>query len=194
MIDSQKPGARRVRVLGIAGSIRKGSYNKLLLRAAIELAPPDMEITVFDRLGELPHYNADLDAGEGPEPVHALREAIRAADALLIVTPEYNYGMPGVLKNAIDWASRPPATSPLKWKPAAIMGASPGMGGTARAQLQLRQAFVFTQTYPLQAPEVLVARCADKFDAQGRLSDETTREFVRQHFESLVAWARRLRD
>jgi chromate reductase len=184
---------RRVRVLGIAGSLRKGSYNKMLLRAAAELAPQGMELTTFERLADVPLYNADLDVGEGPEPVRALREALSGADALLIATPEYNYGIPGVLKNAIDWASRPPATSPLRGMPAAIMGASTGMSGTIRAQLALRQAFVFTQTYPLQAPEVSVARAAEKFNATGRLVDEKTRDMLRQHLESLVAWTRKLR-
>jgi chromate reductase len=184
---------RPVRVLGIAGSLRKGSYNKMLLRAATELAPQGMELTTFERLADVPLYNADLDVDEGPEPVRALREALHGADALLIATPEYNYSIPGVLKNAIDWASRPPATSPLRGMPAAIMGASTGVSGTMRAQLALRQAFVFTQTYPLQAPEVIVARAADKFDATGRLVDEKTRDVLRQHLESLVAWTWKLR-
>jgi chromate reductase len=184
---------RRVRVLGIAGSLRRGSYNKMLLRAATELAPEGMELTTFERLADVPPYNADLDQGEGPEPVRALRGALGGADALLIATPEYNYGIPGVLKNAIDWASRPPATTPLRGMPAAIMGASTGASGTMRAQLALRQAFVFTQTYPLQAPEVIVALAAEKFDATGRLVDEKTRDALRQHLDSLVAWTRKLR-
>jgi chromate reductase, NAD(P)H dehydrogenase (quinone) len=151
-----------------------------------------MEISVFDRLGELPHYNADVDAQGTPEPVAALRTAIHEADALLIATPEYNYGIPGVLKNAIDWASRPSATSVLKGKPTGIMGASPGMSGTARAQLQLRQAFVFTQTYVLQGPEVLVRDARSKFDQEGRLTDEGTRDFLRKHLEALVDWVGRV--
>ena len=184
---------RPVRVLGIAGSLRQGSYNKMLLRAAAELRTPGMELTIFERLADVPPYNGDLDVGEGPEPVRALRQALAGAEALLIATPEYNYSIPGVLKNAIDWASRPPATSPLRGMPAAIMGASGGMSGTMRAQLALRQTFVFTQTYALQGPEVVVSRAAEKFDATGRLVDEKTRDILKQHLAALVAWTRKLR-
>src|SRR5205814_8833807 len=123
---------------GIAGSLRTGSYNRALLRAAQELAPAGLELLTFD-LAPIPLYDGDVEAQGDPEPVGALKTAIRDADALLIVTPEYNYGVPGVLKNAIDWASRPPGQSPLNGKPAALMGATPGMTGTARAQLQIRQ-------------------------------------------------------
>jgi len=181
-----------LRVLGIAGSLRAGSFNRALLRAAQELAPEGMEIRAFD-IAPIPLYNADVEAKGDPEPVAALKTAIREADALLVVTPEYNFGVPGVLKNAIDWASRPPAKTPLRGKPAAIMGASPGATGTARAQLQLRQAFVFTQTPAVLAPEVLVARAHEKFDKEGRLTDEASRGFVRQLLEALREWTLRLR-
>lgn len=182
-----------VRVLGIAGSLRERSYNRALLRACLELAPSGMRIETFERLRDIPPYDADVQERGDPEPVSALKEAMRGAQALLVVTPEYNFGIPGVLKNAIDWASRPPATTPLKGMPAGIMGASQGVVGTARAQLALRQAFVFTQTYPLAAPEVLVSRAQDKFDAELRLTDETTRDFVRTYLASLLEWTRRLR-
>src|SRR5213594_2065630 len=182
-----------MRVCGIAGSLRKGSYNRSLLRAAVEVVPAGLEIAVFDRLAPIPLYNGDVEARGDPEPVAALKAAIREADALLVVTPEYNYGVPGVLKNAIDWASRPPDKTPLRGKPAAIMGASPGAYGTVRAQLQLRQAFVFTQTPALLAPEVLVARAHEKFDKEGRLTDEASRGFVRQLLEALREWTLRLR-
>src|ERR1043166_7383167 len=118
------PMGRPVRVCGIAGSLRKGSYNRALLRAAVELAPDGLEITVFERLGDVPLYNADVEAEGDPEPVVALKAAIRQADALLIATPEYNYGVPAALKNAVDWASRPPSKSVLDGKPAALMGAT----------------------------------------------------------------------
>jgi chromate reductase, NAD(P)H dehydrogenase (quinone) len=180
-----------MRVLGIAGSLRAGSFNRSLLRAAQELAPPPMEIAIHD-LSEIPLYNADVEVEGDPPPVAAFKAAIREAPALLFATPEYNYGVPGVLKNAIDWASRPPGRSVLNGKPAAIMGASPGAGGTARAQLQLRQAFVFTQTMAMLAPEVLVARAHEKFDAEGRLTDEATRSFVRKFLEAFAAWIQRL--
>jgi chromate reductase len=181
-----------MKVLGIAGSLRAGSFNRALLRAAQELAPPGMEITAFD-LAPIPLYNGDVEARGDPEPVTALKTAIREADALLFVTPEYNFGVPGVMKNAVDWASRPPRGSALQGKPAGIMGATPGMGGTARSQMQLRQAFVFTQTYAMLSPEVLVARAQEKFDASGRLTDEKTRQFVGQFLQALAEWTLRLK-
>jgi chromate reductase, NAD(P)H dehydrogenase (quinone) len=181
-----------MRVCGIAGSLRKASYNRALLRAAIELAPPAMEIVPFDRLRDVPLYDGDVEAAGDPEAVAALKAAIRSADALLVVTPEYNYGVPGVLKNAIDWASRPPTGSVLSGKPAAILGASPGRTGTARAQLALRQSFVFTQTLVMPGPEVLVAEAAKRFSEDGRLTDETTRRSVRELLERFAAWATRL--
>ena len=181
-----------MRVCGIAGSLRKESYNRALLRAAIELAPDGVQIVVFDRLADIPSYNADVEAAGDPEPVQVLKRAIADADALLVVTPEYNYGVPGVLKNAIDWASRPPTGSVLNGKPAAIMGASPGRTGTARAQLALRQSLVFTQTPVLPGPEVLVAEASRRF-ADGKLTDENTRRSVRDLLERLVSWTERLR-
>jgi len=179
-----------MKVLGIAGSLRAASFNRALLRAAQELAPPGMEIGTFD-LAPIPLYNADVEAKGDPEPVAALKAAIRQADAILIVTPEYNFGVPGVLKNAVDWVSRPPRGSALQGKPAAIMGATPGRGGTGRAQLQLRQAFLFTETYALLQPEVLVASAQEKFDASGRLTDEPTRKIVVKLLEALAAWTAR---
>ncbi len=192
-VESNAEAAPALRVLGIAGSLRAGSYNRALLRAARELAPEGMEIEVFERLREIPPFDQDVEARDEPEPVAALKDAIRSADALLIATPEYNYGIPGVLKNAIDWASRPPQTSPLRHKPAAIMGATPGLGGTIRAQLQLRQAFLFTQTHALLQPEILVANARERFDEAGRLTHEATRKFVRMQLEALRAWTVRLR-
>jgi chromate reductase, NAD(P)H dehydrogenase (quinone) len=190
---AQPAPERQLLVCGIAGSLRQKSYNRALLRAAVELQPAGMEIRIFDRMAEIPLYNQDVeDAGE-PEPVGALRRAIAEADALLIATPEYNHGVPGVLKNAIDWASRPPRGSVLNGKPAAIFGASTGVTGTARAQAQLRLSFVFTQTPALLQPEILVYRAHEKFDADGRLVDERTREFVGKLLRELADWTRRLR-
>jgi len=188
---ADEAGRGTLKVLGFAGSLRAGSFNRSLLRAAVELQPPGMEITSFD-LSPIPLYNGDVEARGDPEPVAAFKAAIAQADALLIATPEYNFGIPGVLKNAIDWASRPPRGSVLQGKPAAIMGATPGMGGTGRSQMQLRQVFVFTQTYALLSPEVLVARAQEKFDASGRLTDENTRQFVGQLLQALADWTRRL--
>jgi len=186
-------GETPFRILGIAGSLRRGSYNRALLRAAVELAPEGVEIGAFERLGEIPPYNEDVRQQGDPEPVRALKEAIAAADALLIATPEYNYSIPGVLKNAIDWASRPAPDSVLRYKPVAIMGASPGNFGTVRCQLALRQVFVFAESYVLLKPEVMVFGAQDRFDADGRLTDETTRDLIRRQLEALVEWAVRVR-
>jgi chromate reductase, NAD(P)H dehydrogenase (quinone) len=166
-----------MRVLGIPGSLRAGSYNRALLQAARELAPDGMEIVEFD-LRELPFYDGDVEAAGDPEPVTAFKEAIRSADALLIATPEYNRGVPGVLKNAVDWASRPLLGSPLAGKPVAIMGASTGRGGTARAQEQLRAALEFSRANVLNEPEVLVPEAYMRFDEQGRLTDDETRREI----------------
>jgi chromate reductase len=181
----------KLAVCGIAGSLRAGSHNRALLRAASELSPPGMEIRIFERLGDIPLFDADLEAKGEPAPVSALKKAIAEADAVLVATPEYNHGIPGVLKNAIDWASRPPGKSAFQRKPAAILGASPGMLGTARAQLQLRQVLASNETYVLLRPEVLVARAQEKFDAAGRLTDEPTRKMARQLLEALAEWAPR---
>ncbi len=184
-----------LRILGFAGSLRKGSYNRALLRAAVETAPRDLEIVTFD-LAPIPLYDGDVEAQGDPAPVTAFKAAIRDADGLLIATPEYNYGVPGVLKNAIDWASRPLPPSGarvLAGKPAAIMGASMGMGGTIRAQYALRQSFVFTQVHALLAPEIFVARAQDKFDAEGRLTDDKTRELVGKLLAALLDWTKKLK-
>jgi chromate reductase, NAD(P)H dehydrogenase (quinone) len=179
-----------MRALGIVGSLRVASYNKALLRAAVEQAPAGMSVETFD-IAPIPPYNQDVEVLGIPEPVAALKRAITEADALLVVSPEYNYGVPGVLKNAIDWASRPPGKSPLNGKPAAIMGASMGTGGTIRMQLALRQTFLFTETYVMVKPEIFVARAQDRFDEQGRLTDDKTREIVKQFMAALGDWARR---
>lgn len=180
--------ARPLQVVGIAGSLRARSYNRGLLLAAQEVAPEDMQITIMD-LAPIPFYNADVEAQGDPSPVVRLKSAVQQADALLVAAAEYNYGMSGVLKNTIDWLSRPPDRSVLRGKPAAIMGASPGMAGTTRSQLQLRQTFVFTQTLVMPPPpEVLVSQAQDKFDAQGRLTDEDTRRRVQALLMALAAW------
>src|SRR3954465_11777835 len=190
MTDPAGPSeARLYTVVGFAGSLRRSSYNRALLRAAIELAPAELHIQPHE-LDALPLYNGDVEAAGVPQSVEALRAAIRQADALLIATPEYNHGVPGVLKNTIDWLSRPPRESALNGKVAAIIGASPGMTGTARSQTQLRQAFVFTNTYALLQPEVLVARAHEKFDADGRLTDQGTSDFIKvflKGFGDLIA-------
>jgi chromate reductase len=183
--------ADQINVLGFAGSLRQGSYNKAALRAAVELAPAGMSIATFD-LGPIPLYNEDVKQQGFPPPVQEFRDQIRAADALLIVTPEYNHSIPGVLKNAIDWASRPP-DQPFEDKPIALMGASPGRLGTARAQYHLRQCFVFLNGLILNKPEVMIAGATQMFDDQLRLRDEATRDFVAKLLVGLGDWARRQR-
>ncbi len=162
----QRPIKEKIQVLGIAGSLRKGSYNRALLRAARELAPEDMEIKIFDNetLAQIPPYNEDIREQGEPETVEIFKREIQYADALLFAVPEYNYSMSGVLKNVIDWASRPPSESPLDGKPIAIMGASIGMSGTMRAQMHFRQICVFTNMLALNKPQVLVARAGEKID------------------------------
>jgi chromate reductase len=180
-----------VRVLGFAGSLRKGSYNRMALRAAQELLPQGMTLETFD-ITPIPLYNEDVRAQGFPAPVQEFRDRIAAAGALLIVTSEYNYSVPGVLKNAIDWASRPP-NQPFEDKPVAIMGASPSMLGTARAQYHLRQSCVYLNMHVLNRPEVMIAHCHERFDAQGRLIDEKTRQMIAQLLSALGDWSRRLR-
>ena len=188
MTDNVKP----VKVLALCGSLRKGSYNRMALKAASDLKPAAMTIESFD-IAPLPPYNEDVRQAGFPRPVEELRAKIKAADALLFVTPEYNYSMPGVLKNAIDWASRPP-DQPLDGKPVAMMGASMGLGGTGRAQYHLRQSCVYLNMFPLNKPEVLIAQAQNKFNASGKLTDETTRGFIKDLMAALEAWARRFMD
>lgn len=183
--------ARPIRVVGISGSLRKGSYNTMALKAAMELAPEGMTIEAAE-IGDLPHYNDDVRLAGYPPEVERFRAQLTAADAILFVTPEYNYSIPGVLKNAIDWASRPP-NQPFDNKPVAIMGASMGVLGTARAQYQLRQMLVFLNAFPLNKPEVMIGAAQTKFDASGALTDEATADFIRQLLTSLAAWTERLR-
>lgn len=178
------------KILGIAGSLRKGSYNRSALRVASELLPDGAHMDIFE-LDGLPMFNQD-DEKNPPARVTEFKAAIRAADAVVIATPEYNYSVPGVLKNAIDWASRPYGDSAWRQKPVAVMGASGGTLGTARAQYHLRQMFVFLDMYPLNQPEVMIAAAHEKFDEQGNLKDEKTRELIRKQMAALVDWSRRL--
>ena len=178
-------------VIGISGSLRKGSFNTAALRAAQGLAPEGMTIEVA-QIGDLPLYNDDVRAAGFPPPAERLRAQLAAADAILLVTPEYNYSISGVLKNAIDWASRPP-NQPFEAKPVAIMGASPGLFGSARAQYHLRQMLIFLNAMPLNRPEVMIGQAQNKFDADGNLTDEPTREFIRKLLVALRDWTERLK-
>jgi chromate reductase len=177
-------------ILGFAGSLRQGSFNRALLRSAAELAPAGMAMEIFD-LADIPLYNGDVEAGGDPPGVARLKAAIAAADGVLMVTPEYNHGVPGVMKNAVDWASRPPGGAPLGGKPVGIIGASLGGTGTARGQSQLRQAFEFTDSYCMPQPELLVARAHEKFDSLGNLSDAETGRYLVRYLTAFAAWVRR---
>ena len=182
--------SKPIRILGIAGSLRRQSYNRAALRAAVELAPADSTIDIFEIDG-IPLFSQD-DEKNPPLKVVELKRLIREADAVLFVTPEYNYSIPGVLKNAIDWASRPYGDNAWSGKPAAIMGASVGAIGTARAQYHLRQVMVFLNMFPINQPEVMIAAAHERFDKEGKLTDEDTKLFISQLLQSLVAWTRRL--
>jgi chromate reductase, NAD(P)H dehydrogenase (quinone) len=179
-------------ILGIAGSLRKGSFNRLTLRAAQELAPEGARVETFEIDG-LPGFSQD-DESNPPAQVVELKERIRSADAILFATPEYNYSVPGVLKNAIDWASRPYGDSAWNGKPVAVMGATAGTLGTARAQYHLRQMFVFLNMFAVNQPEVMIAHAHKKFDEQGHLTDETSRSLIGKQLEELVRLAKLLKS
>ena len=179
-----------LRVIAFCGSLRKGSFTRALLRAAIEQAPPELQILVWDRLGELPLYNADLDVDPRPEPVVALRAALAQSDAVLYASPEYNYSIPGVLKNMIDWGSRPQPTPPLKGMPAAVMGLSAGIGGSMRMQYHLRQVAVILNQPMMPQPEVIIPKGPERFDATGTLTDASTRDLLSRFMAAFAAWVR----
>jgi chromate reductase len=181
----------KISILGFSGSLRKGSYNKSLLRAALEMVPAEAELEIFDLEG-IPPFNQDLE-NQPPEKVKEFKAKIRAADAILIATPEYNYSIPGLLKNAIDNASRPYGDNAFDGKPVAIMGASIGMLGTARAQYHLRQSLVFLNMYPLNQPEVMVPFPQEKIDQNGQVTDQKTREKIKELHEALVIWTKKLK-
>ena len=180
-----------LKILAISGSLRRASYNTAALRAAQELAGELADIEIAS-IADIPHYDADVQAHGFPRPVQELADKVRAADAVLFALPEYNYSMPGVLKNAIDWVSRLPA-QPFAGKPIGMIGASMSILGGARAQYHLRQTLVFLDAHPVNRPEVFIALAQTKFDEEGRLTDEPTRGFIRAHLEALAAWTRRLK-
>ncbi len=181
----------QIKILGIAGSLRKASYNRAALRAAQTLVPSDATLEIFE-LDGIPGFNQD-EEGNPPAKVVELKARVRAADAILFATAEYNYSIPGVLKNAIDWASRPYGDSAWAGKPVAVMGASVGVLGTARAQHHLRQSFVFLDMYPVNKPEVMIAQAAERFDEQGNLTDDKAKELIGRLLRALVAWTRTLK-
>jgi chromate reductase len=180
-----------LKILGIAGSLRRGSFNAAALRAAQELAPAGTTIDIF-HIAPIPLYDEDVKVQGFPPVVTDLRARIKAADGLLLATPEYNYSTSGVLKNAIDWASRPPE-QPFDGKPIALMGASGGALGTARAQYHLRQMFIFLNAHMLNRPEVMIGGAPSKFDAEGKLTDQATRDFLGTMLTAFKAWIEKLR-
>ncbi len=181
-----------MKILGLVGSLRKGSFNKALMRAAIDVAPENVQIEVFD-IGLIPPFNQDLEKAP-PQIIKDFKTKIKMADALLVATPEYNYSVPGVLKNAIDAASRPYSDKVFDAKPVAIMSASTGMLGGARAQYHLRQSFVFLNMHPINYPEVMLAHAMDNVDENGNLTNEETRRLIRKLLEELVKWTKRLQE
>ena len=178
-------------LIGIAGSLRAGSFNASLIRAAGALAPEGASVSLFERLGEIPPYNDDEKQKAFPDAVTALAGLIRAADGLLIATPEYNYGVSGVLKNAIDWLSRTP-DQPFKDKPIGVMGAAMGGLGTARAQYDLRRSFIFLDGLVMNRPEIFVGAAHTKFDDDGVLTDGPTRDILTDYMRAFAGWIERV--
>jgi len=179
-----------IKVLGICGSLRKGSYNMAALRTAIAQKPSGMTIEVAD-ISQIPLYDEDVRQQGFPPPVETLRRQIATADALLFACPEYNYSMSGVLKNAIDWASRPP-DQPFAGKPCAIFGAAASVAGSARAQYDLRRSGVFLDMHPLNKPEIFIGQAHTKFDEQGNLTDDTALTLLGDLLVALAAWTRQI--
>lgn len=175
-------------LLGISGSTRKASLNRALLKTIADVLPPEAKLTLWDGLETLPIFNSDL-----PEPpaVVALKSAIAAADGVIVAVPEYNYSIPGGLKNALDWVSRPPATSPLRGKPTGLCGAATGMSGTIRAQTHMRQMLVYSDTPVMNQPEVLIPRAHERFDQSGTLTDESTRQLIARYATAFAAFVRK---
>ena len=183
----------QLKFLGIVGSLREGSYNKALMRTAMQQLPEGVTLEVFE-ISEIPLFNQDDLDRNPPEVVKLFKAKIRAADAILIASPEYNYSIPGVLKNAIDWASRPASENAFDGKPVAIMSASPGTLGGARMQYHLRQTFVFLNMYPINRPEFMLSNAQNYFDDEGNLTDEGTRQRLQGLLEALAAWTRKLKE
>lgn len=183
---------QQVNIFGFAGSLRKNSYNKILLKATLDLVSDDATLEIFD-LYSIPPFNEDLEL-KLPEKVKEFKRRIKAADAILIVTPEYNYSIPGVLKNAIDWASIPPEDNSFEGKPVAIISASTGKQRGERVQKQLKQSFVFLNMVPISKPEVYVTFAPQKFDANGKLIDHETAELIKELLSNLVSWTRELKQ
>ncbi len=179
-----------LRILGISGSWRRRSFNTALLKAAQELLPDGVVLETYD-VSRFPLFNEDMEA-EIPADVKEFKNKIRQADAILFAAPEYNYSISAVLKNAIEWGNRPDGDNSWDGKPAAIMSASSSPRGGARAQLALRQVMVDLNVYPINEPQLLMAKAVEKFDRDLRLTDERSRELLHGLLAALVEWAKRL--
>ncbi len=181
------------KILGVAASLRRASVNQGLVRAAHEVCPQDMSCESFD-LGSIPFFNADVEASEAgdPEPVRELKEKVRAYDAVLIASPEYDYAIPGVLATALDWCLRSP--SPFRHKPVGIMGASPSGAGTARGQMVLRQILLHAPAYVMLEPQMMISHSYERFDGEGNLTDEQTRQRLERFVVALREWSGRLQN
>ncbi len=179
--------------IGICGSLRKDSYNKKLLDVAFLSVPEGVTTEIVD-ISAMPLYNEDVLVEGIPESVLQMKAQLTSADAIVIASPEYNYSIPGLLKNAIDWASRPPKDSPFPGKPLAILGASTGLLGTVRMQYHLRQVAVALDMYPLNRPEVMIAKAQDKFDGDGKLTDEFAIEIIRKQMSALLSLTKKLQN
>jgi chromate reductase len=180
--------SEQMKWVGISGSLRKGSYNTALLHTASTLLPENVTMEIFP-IGDIPLYNADLDmpaAKQRPAVVQRFRDLLESTDGLLICSPEYNYAIPGLLKNAIDWASRG-EDSPLLGKPIAVMGATIGLWGTVRMQMVFHNIFLYLNMKPVYKPEVLISKAESKFDDKGNLTDTTSRDLVKKKLEALKA-------
>lgn len=182
---------QNLKVVAIAGSLRRSSFNAGVLRAAQRLAPEGLTIDIAD-ISTIPPYNEDVRINGFPPPVEDLRNRIKAADGLLIATPEYNYSVPGVLKNAIDWASRPPE-QPFDGKPIGVLGASIGAHGSAKAQYHLRQMFIYLNGHIMNRPEVMIPGAGQKFNEQGDLTDSQTLEFLTAYLNAFKNWVKRIK-
>lgn len=188
---------QEISVLAIPGSLRRDSYNRALILAAKKLAPAGTRLSIFEELGDIPHFNPDVEAQGDPAAVAKLRRLASEADGLLIATPEYNWNMPGALKNAIDWISRGGAAggpAPLRGMPIGVIGASTSVAGTTRAQMSLRQTFVNTQSLVMPAPQVQIASARNKFNEAGELTDPESVDRLRAFLDAFSAWVSRFRE
>lgn len=181
----------KLHIVAMLGSLRRESFNKIVLQTAIELCPSTAYVDVAD-IGPLPLFNGDMEESM-PQVVTDFKTKVASADAIIFVTPEYNYSIPGVLKNAIDWCSRPVTNNVLDSKPVSIMSASPGMMGGSRAQYHLRQCFVFLNMFPINRPEVIINNVQEKI-SEGKISDQKTIDKITEQLNALIAWTKRLKE